>query len=393
MKILILGGSSSRNGGGVFHVIHRLGKSLEEIPGTEVHFLLYEDEYTKVDRHNFGDMPVHYYTTKGPANFRYSKDMYSIMEAIAPDVVHVMGLWLYLSLINDRFHKRFQTPYVISPHGMLDKWQLKQSFIKDTTKKMALLLYEGSHLKGAGCIHALNELEEKAVRAFGLKNPVATIPNGTQLPDSSMKLASAAISPWPDDSRKTLLFLGRIHVKKGLDNLLEAWAKTKPDEHDWQLVIAGDTPDQAYWNKLQKTKDRLDIGTTCHFIGGQFGSDKVACFSKADAFILPSFSEGLPMAILEAWSYQLPVLMTAECNLPEGFAAGAAIQIGTDAEGIRKGIANMMEIPTREREIVGENGWQLVKKDYTWQSVANAMTELYNWLCQTGTRPSSISTL
>jgi poly(glycerol-phosphate) alpha-glucosyltransferase len=393
MKILILGGSSSRNGGGVFHVMHRLGQSLQELPGTDVHFLLYEDENTAKDRYNFGDLPVHYYQTSGPDNFRYSKDMFAVMESIAPDVVHVMGLWLYLSLINNRYHKRFKTPYVISPHGMLDHWQLKQSFVKDVTKKMALLVYEGSHLKGAGCIHALNELEENAIRDFGLKNPVATIPNGTQIPDRSLNGNSLVARPWKDDTRKTLLFLGRIHVKKGLDNLLEAWAQTNPDNHDWQLVIAGETPDRAYWNKLQKATEKLGITSTCHFIGGQFGENKVACFSEADAFILPSFSEGLPMAILEAWSYALPVLMTAECNLPEGFAANAALPIPVDPEGIRKGIVDLIEMPVEERKVLGKNGLELVKRDYTWQSVAAGMADVYQWLCHSGDRPESVSTL
>ncbi|MFK8163476.1 MAG: glycosyltransferase [Lewinella sp.] len=391
MKILILGGSSSRNGGGVFHVMHRLGQSLQALPETDVHFLLYEDEYTPEDRYNFGDMPVHYYQTSGPSNFRYSKDMFAKMESIAPDVVHVMGLWLYLSLINNRYHKRFKTPYVISPHGMLDHWQLKQSFVKDVTKKLALMVYEGSHLKGAGCVHALNELEENAIRDFGLKNPVATIPNGTLIPDDVLKGDSSLTKPWEDHTRKTLLFLGRIHVKKGLDNLLEAWAKTDPSNHNWQLIIAGETADRAYWNKLQKARTSLGISSTCHFIGGQFGEDKVACFSQADAFILPSFSEGLPMAILEAWSYALPVIMTPECNLPEGFAASAALQIGTDPEGICKGIMHMVEMPVEDLTAIGENGLKLVKRDYTWQSVATGMAALYQWLCHSGERPEFVS--
>lgn len=376
MKILLLGGASSRNGGGVFHVLHRLGHSLQQLPGTEVHFLLYEDEHSAADREHFGELPVHYYRTKGPLNFAYSPDLEAQMEVIAPDVIHVAGLWLYLSLVNSRYCRRTSTPYVISPHGMLDHWQLHQSPIKDLTKALALRGYEGGHLRQAAALHALNDEERKAIQDFGLTNRIAIIPNGTDLP-SEEDLTDELPLAWPATKRKTLLFLSRVHPKKGLDNLLTAWAATRPEQHNWQLIIAGESADPSYWERLQTQRDELGITGTCLFIGGQYRKAKVSCLRAADAFILPSFSEGLPMAILEAWSYELPVLMTAECNLPEGFSAGAALRIGTDAPSISDGIQRMISLPVADRQQLGVRGRALVEQSYTWSSVATATYNLY----------------
>jgi poly(glycerol-phosphate) alpha-glucosyltransferase len=186
------------------------------------------------------------------------------------------------------------------------------------------------------------------------------------------------------------LFLSRIHHKKGLDNLLKAWALTKPDRHDWQLVIAGETKDTEYMQSLLEATQKLGIDKTVQFIGGQFDQNKEACFIDADAFILPSFSEGLPMAVLEAWAYQLPVVMTPFCNIPEGFDAGAAIAIDTDPESIASGIDRLIALPEKERLKMGENGLSLVKQKFTWDKVAESTLKLYDWIAGKGAQPDFV---
>jgi poly(glycerol-phosphate) alpha-glucosyltransferase len=377
MKILILGGVSSRSGGGVFHVMHRQGHALQQLPGTEVHFLLYDDEHSAADRVHFARTQVHTYSITGPANLAYSPDVYQRIEEIAPDVVHVHGMWLYLAHANRKYHQATGTPYVISPHGMLDSWQLRQSWWKNTTKKIAFQLYEGEHLQRAAAIHALNEAERDAIRDFGLENPIAIIPNATKLPGAPSPDEQAA--QWVIDDRKVLLFLSRIHTKKGLDNLLRGWAASQPAEHGWRLVIAGDTTDTAYWDQLRSLQRELGITDSSTFVGGQFGEEKARSFRAADGFILPSFSEGLPMAVLEAWSYRLPVLMTTYCNLDVGFRAGAAREIDTSADSIATGIRELIRMPEPKRREMGERGYELVRRQYTWDTVARDTLDLYRW--------------
>jgi glycosyltransferase involved in cell wall biosynthesis len=129
------------------------------------------------------------------------------------------------------------------------------------------------------------------------------------------------------EEAKVLLYLGRLHLKKGLANLLQAWSEVRraggEAAQNWYLVIAGWDQD-GHQASLEAITLQRNIGDTVHFIGPQFGLDKDAAFRSSDAFVLPSLSEGMPLAVLEAWAHGLPVLMTPHCNLPEGFARGAA---------------------------------------------------------------------
>lgn len=393
MKVLILAANNSRNAGGVFNSMRMLGHNLIAHQGLDVQFLLHDDEYSDQDRKYYESMPLHTYHIKGPTNFGYSYDILEKLKNIKPDVVHAQGIWMYFSHANSRYHTKTGTPYIITPHGMLDPWQLKQSFYKNLTKKIVLKLYESKHLKHASCIQALSYSELEAVRSFGLNNPVAIIPNGIELPALVSRDSESVKPPYRWEiiqGRKTLLFLGRIHYKKGLDNLLRAWSLTFPEKHDWQLVIAGETTDKVYMRSLIESTERLGVEKTVLFVGGQFGQDKESCFINADAFILPSFSEGLPVAVLEAWAYKLPVLMTSFCNLPEGFDRKAALNIEPDPESIASGIQNLIALSIDQRHQLGTNGYNLVKEKFTWESVAHSTHQMYTWITGNSEKPDFI---
>ena len=103
------------------------------------------------------------------------------------------------------------------------------------------------------------------------------------------------------------------------------------------------------------------------------------------------------MSVLEAWSYRLPVLMTDECNLPEGFAAEAAIRIGTDTESIAEGLRELFSLPTTDNgqpttslSSLGRNGRALVERRFNWKKVASEMKQVYEWLLGGGPEPDSI---
>ena len=389
MKVLLLGSSNSRNAGGLFNTVCSLGHSLAA-QGTEVHYLLHDDEHSPEDRARYAPLPLHTYTAKGPSNLAYSPDLYAQLSAIKPDIIHTQGIWMYFSYVNNKYCAQTHTPYIVSPHGMLDPWQLKQSFSKDLKKKLVRLLYEDAHLRRAACIQALCESEYEAIRAFGLKNPVAIIPNGVALPAA----ASPAALPKPSvqGQRKTLLYLSRLHHKKGLAELLRGWALTQPAQHDWQLAIAGTTPDDAYLQSLLSLTQQLGIADSVQFVGGQFGAAKDARYRQSDAFIMPSFSEGLPMAVLEAWSYELPVVMTSFCNIPEGFAHQAALPIEPTPESIATGIKQLIARTEAERQQMGQRGYQLVSQSFTWEKVAKDTDELYQWVKGKAPQPTFVRT-
>jgi glycosyltransferase involved in cell wall biosynthesis len=337
-------------------------------------------------------------------------DLDERLDQINPQVLHTHGIWTYLSIGVPRWSRKNHKPYIVSPHGMLDAWALDNSKIK---KKLAAALYERRHLRGAACLHALCQSEAKSIREFGLKNPIATIPNGIEIPEGR-DLSSRYLV-----KKKIMLFLGRLHPKKGLENALRAWAASRseasPDSKpsNWQFVIAGwdqgdhevrlkqlceelelsfaDVPAKQFLS-LEASSGQLS-GFSVVFVGPVFGELKAQLLERANVFILPSFSEGLPMSILEAWAYELPVVMTDYCNLPEGFNADAAIHIDTEVEGMSAGMIKMIECSDAELKGMGVNGLNLVKEKFTWPTIAAQMGELYQWVkkrCPQGDKPEFI---
>jgi len=292
---------------------------------------------------------------------------------------------------------------------MLDKWALANSRWK---KVLAALAFEDTVMRDAACLHALCESEADAIRAYGLTQRIEVIPNGVELPEGSFKFSDLSFQT---RDRKMLLFLGRIHPKKGLVGALQAWAKLRNspsairDSEQWQFVIAGwdqggheaelkalcadlglriansGLSESLKLNSYKlKTHPPEAEGADVVFCGPVFGEDKEALLRSADAFILPSFSEGLPMSVLEAWAYGLPVVMTPECNLPEGVACQAALEIrsgGGSFQGsdfsFQQGLRTLLEMSDRERADMGMRGRRLVEGKFTWQKVATNMKALY----------------
>jgi poly(glycerol-phosphate) alpha-glucosyltransferase len=262
-------------------------------------------------------------------------------------------------------------------------------------KRVAGMLFEHAHLRHARCLHALNDSEYRAIRGYGLVNPVAIVPNGVDLPDSAgTKCEPDWSSSLPSDSR-SLLFLGRIHPKKGLGNLLRAWAQAREEcaaaASPWHLIIAG-WEQGGHRQELEQLSATLGTRTSVHFVGPQFDEQKTASLARADAFILPSFSEGLPMAVLDAWSHRLPVLMTPQCNLPEGFAAQAAIGMAPEPVSICAALEELFAMTALERRAMGDRGRRLVEERFTWPALAASMCSVYSWILGRGPMPACVVT-
>jgi poly(glycerol-phosphate) alpha-glucosyltransferase len=155
------------------------------------------------------------------------------------------------------------------------------------------------------------------------------------------------------------------------------------------LAIAG-WEEGGHQSELQKLAAELRLPSSVIFLGPQFGEAKAACYRACDAFILPSFSEGLPMVVLEAWSYGKPVLMTPECNLKEGFAAQAALRIQPNVESISEGLKGLFEMSEVERQAMGRRGLALVQDRFVWPRIALQMQDVYNWLVGGGPQPECL---
>lgn len=386
MKLAILTGSLSRLAGGTFTSIMRPTQLLASEYGNDVGIFGISDCYSADDLPSWQPLKPRAFDSVGPRAFGYSLDYCKAVETFSPDIIQVHGIWMYFSQVSLGLVKKRGTPCIISPHGMLDPWAVRNSYWK---KRLAGLVYENEHLRRATCLRALCEAEARAIRDYGLKNPIALIPNGIDLPEEKIDCPP----PWQgtiENGKKILLFLSRIHEKKGLPNLLHGWARARQSlpasASGWDLAIAGwDTT--GHQDVLEKLRGDLNLRDSVHFIGPQFDNEKAAAYRHASAFVLPSYSEGLPMTILEAWAYELPVLMTPECNLPEGFSDGAALQVDTNAESIADGLLRLFEMSDEERISMGLRGQRLVKEKYTWGQVAAQFNALHDYIAGANSPP------
>lgn len=399
MNALFLTPSLSRNLGGIFEIERSLAHALGDL-GVKVDAAGLMDEHWPADEPSWLPLCPAAFPIKGPAGFGYSSELAAHVLASEADILHLHALWMYPSVLARKWGNLRKRPYLVTPNGMLEPWALANSRWK---KRIAAAFYERGMLNGAGCLQANTVKELEDFRAYGLKNPVAVIPNGVSLPDDRVAVATVGGGP------KILLFLGRLHPKKGLVNALSAWkaAMGNPANGDWRLVIAGWDQggheaeltgicdqlglDHAKVPAAEFLKGQNDSGNpSVVFLGPAFGAAKEALFLKSSAFILPSFSEGLPMSVLEAWSYRLPVLMTDACNLSEGFEEDAAIRIGTDVKSISNGLGRLFESTAEDLGIMGRRGRALVERKFTWQKVAEQMKEVYEWMTSGGSKPGTM---
>ena len=363
------------------------------------------DESTEADRKAWSPVAMSAFRQPSPGFIQRPKGYWEELQEFQPDIMHTHGLWLYSSIAAKNYNRFNQRPYLISPHGMLDPWAVKNSAWK---KKLALMLYEQEHLRRASCLRALCLPEARAIRDFGLKNPVCVVPNGIDFPAEPRPAAA----PWKDflePGRKVLLYLSRIHPKKGLVNLIKAWAQNTRQQNgshksgDWVLAIAG-------WDQgghEQELKQLCEQGQVAFadlreggvekaraasvlFLGPQFNEARSACYQHCDAFVLPSFSEGLPMVVLEAWAYSKPVIMTPECNLPEGFSSGAAVKVEATEASLVGGLQGLNSMSAEDRLAMGGRGHQLVLKKFTWTEAANQIQAVQTWILGGGPKPDCI---
>jgi poly(glycerol-phosphate) alpha-glucosyltransferase len=273
-------------------------------------------------------------------------------------------------------------------HGMLDSWALGNSRWK---KNVCAWAYEKRCLDDAACLHAFTGAELTSAREFGLKNPVCIIPNGVDLPEPTVGPA-----PWNGAvaaGKKSLLYLGRLHPKKGLMNLLEAWRivqrRCPASAGQWSLVISG-WDQGGHERELKARALEMGVAGDVVFAGPMFGDAKDAAYAHADAFVLPSHSEGLPMTVLEAWAHGKPVLMTPRCNLSEGVAAGAAMEAQPDPASLAEQLAELIGATDSERAAMGARGLELVRRQFAWPKVAAEMHSVYRWLVGGGSAPACV---
>jgi glycosyltransferase involved in cell wall biosynthesis len=263
-------------------------------------------------------------------------------HAGAYDMIVVNGLWNYASAGASRILPRLGLPYVVYPHGMMDPWFRKAYPAKHWLKQVFWTLFDGRLMQHASAALFTCEEEMNLARGQFLGHPyhgrVARYGAGAA-PDE--------IAPPPVD-RPYLLFLGRLHPKKGCDLLIRAYAKVAPN---LDLVMAG--PDQVGWmGELQSLAHRLGIGSRIHWPGLLTGPAKWGALRGAEAFVLPSHQDSFGVAVGEALGCSIPVLITDKVNIWREVSAAGAGFVETDSQaGIETLLLSYLALdpPARDR--------------------------------------------
>ncbi len=379
MNILIFTYSVTRNAGGVFDAVRDLFTN-KAFGGHDLKVFSFMDEHVEEDLPTWGDVCVKLFKA-GPMLF--SRKARKAVLAENADILHMEALWRYPQLFMTAWKRRKKSPVVCSPHGMLDPYILQN---QGKLKRLVSKLFLQKSLDAVDCYHALCQKELEDIRSYGLKQPVAVIPNGINMPDPNLHFEK-------QDAKKHLLYLGRLHRKKGVDLLLNAVANILESNSglldNWQIDLVGWDHENCK-AELEKIVADRHLENRVVFHGGLFGEDKQRMLATADGYILPSHGEGLPMTVLEAWAWKLPVIMTPECHLPEGYDADAALKIEDNVKSVEQGLVKFLTLGDEERKQIGLNGYELVKRDFTWDVSAQKMLQVYDWLLGKADKPTFV---
>lgn len=305
----------------------------------------------------------------------------------AAEVVHMHGLWQYHSRRGAAVARAARVPYVMAAHGMAEPWALRH---KRWKKRLYLALVESKNLRRASCLHALSRPEIGHLRDLAPWTPVCFVPNGVDLAAfDAMPPRAALEAQHPELKDKfVLLFFGRVHAKKGLDLLAEAMGALASEFPQLHLLIAG--KDDGALAPFDARIAELGLSRRTTYVGHVSGEEARRVWAAADAFTLPSYSEGFSMAILEAMANRLPALFTTACHFPEAAAADAAVVVEPQVEALTQALRELMERSPEERRALGANGRRLVESDYTWDQQAARLASVYEWLSGGGTPPECV---
>jgi len=316
----------------------------------------------------------------GPHRLAYSPAMERAIAQRADefDVVHQHGIWTATSRVTNRWRAQTGKPTVIAPHGSLQKWALGRSRWK---KRLALMFYQQDNLQQAACLHATAETEMTDFRDFGLTNPIALISNGISRNwlntqgDGDRFRATWSI---PSD-RRLLFFLSRITPKKGLPMLLEAIDGIRDLFEGWLLIIAG-ADEFGHKKQVEERVKELDLDKLVRFLGPLYGQAKRDAFAAADVFVLPSYSEGSPMIILDCLATGVPVITTKGSPWRDLVDYDCGWWTDISAAGLRDALSQAIGLSKTQLAAMGQRGRELVASRYTWEIAAEKTLWLYGWL-------------
>ncbi len=310
-------------------------------------------------------------------HYGYSRPFTKAMRARVSsfDVVHIHAIWNYVTWSAMRIARSADVPYMVAPQGSLEDWALGRSRF---AKRMYASVFEKRLFDRAAAMQTLTIAEQQQCEEFGIQSPSRRLPNGVDLEriDTTGPPLNLFERYGVDPKYKVVLFLGRVFPKKGIDILADSFGRFAKQRSDVTLLVAGHDAGQGYEQSLRDEIASSGAANKCQFLGEVHGNEKFQLLKAADLFVLPSYSEGLPVAVLEAMGTGTPVLVTPGCNIPEVSECEAGWIQSPNAsdfmEGMRHAFSSVEELRRR-----GNNARQLVERKFVWPKIAGNSLEIY----------------
>lgn len=360
MKIIHYIPSIGKSGGGVSAYLQLLSHDLGKL--VELHIVC----HPTADELALENCQIHYIEGSIKHPLKMKKEFCKLLDEIRPNIVHVNGCWMLQCSWVIFWAKSKKYPVVLSPHGMLEPWDIKKNY---WTKKLpALLLYQKRSIKISDKLIATAESEKKNLLTLGYNKNITIIPNGIITDNIECK------ESW--DEKKRILFLALYRKNKGIDILMQSVSKIKQELSGWKVIIAGLESDYTI-DDLKKMASKMGISEYVNIVGPLFNEEKWNAYRNADVFVLPTLNENFGIVIAESYLCGTPVITTkgAPWSLIEENQCGWWIDRNVDS--ISKALLDCISRSPDDRKRMGLIGRQIVKNRYSSQVVATQMVELY----------------
>lgn len=307
-----------------------------------------------------------------PIAKRFEPDIQTLIQNAnlnpAEDLIVTHGCWYEPTRLGLSF-KKMGYHWVAMPHGMLDEWAMQQKWLQ---KKLYFTFFEKKALNQADILRGVSPIETIRIKGFFPKKEVICIPNGVKT-DGLLSFESKSTD------KMQFIFLGRLHHKKGVLPLVQAWVKSDLNNNNrFSLQIIG--PDEGEWVKIQSFVEQSN-NITYH--GAIFDAEKKADILRGGHFfILPSFSEGFPSSVVEAMYYGNIPVITKECNFPEVFDQNLGFEITSEVDNIANRLDEISKLDISQMQGRFRTVTDFIKKDYSLEKIAQAQLAVYRQLFQ-----------
>ena len=326
---------------------------------------------------------IHQFDTNFPAPFwrAYSRKMRRFLDAKSGnfDIIHSYETMSYVTYAAFHSARKKDIPIIIQTADSLSIPSLRYKRIRKEIYRKLIL---DDILKSADFLHMSSDSEAIRISNMGYTTPKYVLPNGVALDKAISYTKTEFLEEYPLlAGKRVILFLGRLHYKKGLDVLARNFATLASMFPNIILLVVG--PDDGYRSKMMSILDKLGVLDRTVFTGMLTGDHKLAAYQCADLFASLSYSDSSSNTILEALAAGLPVVISEHCNFPEVSEHKAGFVVPLKDKSICEAISTLL-LDNHLVAQMGRNGRKLIEKSYTWESIATSITSYYRALLQRG---------